>query len=58
MELIHCGTKEQVADIITKSLKLDVFINLREELGFMWSAIEFKPCATTFNLGDVFLGFS
>ncbi|KAL6184287.1 hypothetical protein ACLB2K_045691 [Fragaria x ananassa] len=33
VRLVHCGTKEQVADIMTKPLKLDVFIKLREELG-------------------------
>lgn len=33
VRLVHYGTKEQVADIMTKPLKLDVFIKLREELG-------------------------
>lgn len=33
VRIIHCGTKEQVADIMTKPLKLDMFIKLREELG-------------------------
>ncbi|KAL6321590.1 hypothetical protein AAG906_024591 [Vitis piasezkii] len=33
VELKHCGTQEQVADIMTKSLKLDVFLKLRELLG-------------------------
>ncbi|WKA06777.1 hypothetical protein VitviT2T_024661 [Vitis vinifera] len=33
VELKHCGTQEQVADIMTKPLKLDVFLKLRELLG-------------------------
>ena len=33
VELTHCGTQEQVADIMTKPLKLDVFLKLRELLG-------------------------
>ena len=33
VELKHCGTQEQVANIMTKPLKLDVFLKLRELLG-------------------------
>ena len=33
MELVHCGTQEQLADVMTKLLKLDVFLNLRGLLG-------------------------
>lgn len=33
VELAYCGTKDQVADIMTKPLKLDVFVKLREPLG-------------------------
>ena len=33
VKLKHCGTQEQVADIMTKPLKLDVFLKLRELLG-------------------------
>jgi Cft2 family RNA processing exonuclease len=33
VELIQCSSHEQVADIMTKPLKLDVFQNLRELLG-------------------------
>jgi hypothetical protein len=33
VELIQCSSQEQVADIMTKPLKLDVFQNLRELLG-------------------------
>ena len=33
VELVHCGTQEQVADLMTKSLKLDAFQKLREKLG-------------------------
>ena len=30
---VHCGTNDQVADILTKPLKLEVFLKLREKLG-------------------------
>jgi hypothetical protein len=33
VELKHCGTQEQIADIMTKPLKLDVFLKLRKSLG-------------------------
>ncbi|XP_062028617.1 secreted RxLR effector protein 161-like [Rosa rugosa] len=33
VELVHCGSKDQVADIMTKPLKLDVFVKIRELLG-------------------------
>ncbi|TXG57832.1 hypothetical protein EZV62_015661 [Acer yangbiense] len=33
IELKHCCTQEQIADIITKPLKLDVYLKLRELLG-------------------------
>ena len=33
IELIHCGSQDQVADIMTKPLKLDVFQKLRKLLG-------------------------
>lgn len=33
VELIHCGTSEQVADIMTKPLKLESFLKLRDLLG-------------------------
>lgn len=33
VELDHCSTQHQLADIMTKPLKLDTFIRLREELG-------------------------
>lgn len=33
MELVHCGTQDQLADVMTKPLKLDVFLNLRGLLG-------------------------
>jgi len=32
-ELITCSTQEQVADILTKPLKLDVFLKMRRLLG-------------------------
>ncbi|XP_050909928.1 secreted RxLR effector protein 161-like [Lathyrus oleraceus] len=33
IELVHCGSKDQVADIMTKPLKLEVFQKLRKMLG-------------------------
>lgn len=33
MELMHCGTQDQVADLLTKPLKLETFLKLREQLG-------------------------
>ena len=33
VKLVHCGTNDQVADILTKPLKLEVFLKLREKLG-------------------------
>ena len=33
IELIHCVTEEQMADIFTKALKLEVFERLRNQLG-------------------------
>ena len=33
IELKHCVTQEQVVDIMTKPLKLDAFIKLRESMG-------------------------
>ncbi|RVW94543.1 hypothetical protein CK203_030771 [Vitis vinifera] len=46
VKLVHCGTNDQVVDILTKSLKLEVFLKLREKLGnFLrskkyWSIVE------------------
>ena len=33
IELVHCGTENQLADVMTKPLKLDAFLRLREMLG-------------------------
>ena len=33
VELVHCSTQEQVLDIMTKPLKLEVFLKLRDKLG-------------------------
>ncbi|KAL2585495.1 hypothetical protein AAZV13_13G001300 [Glycine max] len=33
IKMMHCGTQEQVADIMTKPLKLDTFLKLRRSLG-------------------------
>ncbi|XP_050875004.1 secreted RxLR effector protein 161-like [Lathyrus oleraceus] len=41
IELEHCGTHEQVADVMTKAVKLDIFQRLRGKLG-MRDLAEFK----------------
>jgi hypothetical protein len=33
VEMTHCSTQEQIADIMTKPLKLETFCKLREKLG-------------------------
>ena len=33
VKLVHCPTQEQIADIMTKPLKLDVFVKLRSLMG-------------------------
>ncbi|GAU26636.1 hypothetical protein TSUD_102440 [Trifolium subterraneum] len=33
VELIHCSTQDQIADIMTKALKLDLYCDLRNRLG-------------------------
>lgn len=35
MKLIHCGTQDQVADIMTKPLKLETFEKLKRMLGLV-----------------------
>lgn len=38
IELLHCGTKEQIADVMTKPLKLDAFQELRSQMGICKAA--------------------
>lgn len=38
IELTHCGTEEQIADLMTKPLKLDAFKKLRDLLGMCKAA--------------------
>lgn len=33
VELVHCGSQDQVADLMTKPLKLEAFLKLRDQLG-------------------------
>ena len=33
VELVHCGTQDQIADVMTKPLKLNMFLKLRELMG-------------------------
>jgi len=35
IELVHCETKEQVADLLTKALKLETFQTLRKKMGMV-----------------------
>jgi hypothetical protein len=35
IELVFCKSKEQLADIMTKPLKLESFCNIRKELGMI-----------------------
>ena len=35
IELVHCRTKEQVADLMTKALKLETFQTLRKKMGMV-----------------------
>jgi hypothetical protein len=32
IELLHCGSQDQVADFLTKPIKLESFVKLREQL--------------------------
>ena len=33
VELVHCGTQDQIANVLIKPLKLDLFLKLRELMG-------------------------
>jgi hypothetical protein len=33
IQLMHCRTQEQIADLMTKAFKVETFHKLREELG-------------------------
>ena len=33
VELVHCASRDQLVDVMTKPLKLEVFMNLRGLLG-------------------------
>jgi len=32
IELVHCGSQDQVADLLTKPIKLEAFFKLQEQL--------------------------
>ncbi|RVW20262.1 Retrovirus-related Pol polyprotein from transposon TNT 1-94 [Vitis vinifera] len=36
VKLVHCGTNDQVADILTKPLKFEVFLKLCKKLRRQW----------------------
>ena len=40
IELTHCNSQNQLADILTKPLKLETFCNLRTKLGIIDSSNE------------------
>lgn len=42
IRLEYCGTEEQVADIFTKPLRLEVFVKLREKLGVCDGSLKMK----------------
>jgi len=33
IKLVHCGSQDQVANLLTKPIKLEEFFKLREQLG-------------------------
>jgi hypothetical protein len=35
VELVHCNTQDQLADLMTKPLKLEAFCKLKSGLGMM-----------------------
>ncbi|XP_038704736.1 secreted RxLR effector protein 161-like [Tripterygium wilfordii] len=39
VEMVHCGPQEQVADIMTKPLKLDDFVKMRSRLGMCTGSV-------------------
>ncbi|WKA06735.1 hypothetical protein VitviT2T_024621 [Vitis vinifera] len=43
VELVHCGTQDQIADVMTKPLKLDMFLKLRELMGVREVPDNFSP---------------
>ena len=56
VELVHCGTQEQLADVMTKPLKLDVFLNLQRLLG-VCSEMDINCVLVAFNLREELLRF-
>jgi hypothetical protein len=39
VELVHCSTQEQLSNIMTKPLKLEVFLKLRDRLGMCLKSV-------------------
>ena len=35
IELVHCGTQEQVTNVMSKALKLEAFEKLRKKMGML-----------------------
>ncbi|KAH9743184.1 Integrase catalytic domain-containing protein [Citrus sinensis] len=51
VELVYCNTQEQLADVMTKPLKLDVFLKLRASLGVCSETDE------SLNMGSCFVAW-
>lgn len=49
IELVFCGTKEQLADVMTKPLKLEDFLRLIEMLGVCEVTVKLR-CEVTLKL--------
>ncbi|KAK7368917.1 hypothetical protein VNO80_10950 [Phaseolus coccineus] len=64
VELVRCSTQEQVADIMTKPLKLEAFLKLRDELGIcvvskgVKKALHIRTFACAWALFGILLGSS
>lgn len=54
VELFHCNTTNQVADIMTKQLKLESFTKLRKKLVMTESKLEdvICPAISSIRLGE------
>ena len=58
VELVHCGTQEQLADVMTKPLKLDAFLKVRGLLGVCSEMDINWVLIAAFSLREELLSFS
>lgn len=35
LEIVHCSTQKQLADMLTKAIKTEQFIHLKDEIGIV-----------------------